>query len=228
MMKASVGIGLQSVIWHASLAINKYETPQDSIPDGPPETNEQQMAYLGHENKQPESFILTVESIGKLHANRIVDIGINVLKQKLELFKQELLLGDKAPNIKVKSDPNIPHLATITIPNESHTLGNLLEAYGLIKLRELIENTIKTYEGGVVTPDGIMDMLRECRSDYRQPHPLEKKMVYTARTPTKYDLVFPPGNYDEVSDPTIRMIILTVDHIQNICDQLSEDAKVLA
>lgn len=227
MMKASMGIGLQSVIWHSAVAINKNETPLDSIPDGPVETNEQKMAYLGYENSKPESFILTVESIGKYDSNKIVNMGIDFLKQKLESLKQELLLEDKAPNIKIKSDPNIPRLITITIPNESHTLGNLLEAYGLIKLHDLISATLKVNETGPVKPSSIMELLLECRSDYRQPHPLEKKMVYTARIPTKYDLVFPSGKYDEIIDPTVRMVILTIDHLQDLCDQLAEDAKLL-
>lgn len=229
MMKASMGIGIQKCIWHASTAMHKFVTPQDSIENsqGPVETKAQEMAYLGHENKQPEGIILTIESVGKYDCNVIVKKGISVLKDKLELFKQQILLADKAPRLKIEADKNIPRLVKFTIQGEDDTLGHLLEEYGLIMLSQLIAQSLSTGPSAPVDPSNILKALLECRSDYRIPHPLEKSLTYTARTPTKFELKFPDGVYDEIEDPTIRFVLLTVDHIQNICDGLDNDTKSL-
>jgi DNA-directed RNA polymerase II subunit RPB3 len=229
-MKPSIGIGLTSPIWQSSITMYKFETPTDSTDQL--ETNEEQMAYFGHEHKQPKSIILTIESIGKIQSNTIVVRGIQVLKQKLENFKQHLQIHEKSELVSIEIDENIPNLVKIKIVNDDHTLGNILQYACLNKLKQLIKETIggnqnnQNNQNTELSPQEL-ELLCQSLSAYRKPHPLDNYIEFNARTPLKTELVFPAGQFDEVNNPTIRLILLAVEDVQNLCDQLEKDTASL-
>lgn len=225
-MKATMGLGRQHPRWQSSITMYKFETEYDSKEKL--ETNEDQMAYIGHERKQPVGIILTVESIGKLNSNTIIQKGIEVFKQKLEILKQNLMLGEKSELISVEIDENIPNLVKLKIINEDHTIGHVLEAACLSKLKELIRITIQTNEKTAQSAESELELLLESLSAYRKPHPLDNYIELSVRTPQKYELIFPKGQFDEINNSSIRLILLTIEDIQRLCDQLQENAKVLS
>lgn len=225
-MKATSGIGRQHIRWQSGVTMYKFETQFDSTDQL--ETNEQLMNYIGYEQKQPKSIILTIESVGKLNSNSIVLRGIKILNKKLGKIKKSLLNYQNSNRISVEIDKNIPKLVKLKIINEDHTLGPVLEFACLNKLKELIEITVQSLERGMPTINSQLELLLQSLSAYRKPHPLDNYIELNIRTPQTYDLIFPKGVYDEVEDPSLRLVILAIEDIQELCSRLLEDAAILS
>ncbi len=224
LMQVQMGVGRQNPIWQSSITMFKYETERDK--SDTIETNEEQMNYIGRENgKKPTSILLTIESVGKLPANVIVVRGILILKTKLETLKNDLILGENTDMIIIEKNENIPNLVKLKITNEDHTLGHVLEAACLNKLRQLIKITIDQLDINEQYDNLEMDLLLETLSAYKNPHPLDNYIELSTRTPQKYDLIFPKGEFDEIDDPTIRMILLAIGDVIKLCDNLMDDTK---
>jgi DNA-directed RNA polymerase subunit L len=239
-MKAGLGTkkngsGSQKVItdttkfytqWQSSITLYKFETGHEGVDK--PETNDQLMKYIGYESKEPKAIILTVESVHKLNSNSVIVTGISVLKEKLEQFKEHLMNYEKSKIVTVELDANIPNLIKIRIQNEDHTLGHLLESYCLMKLQELIRITVsKIADPEQDVAQAEQDLLVESLSAYRKPHPLDNFTEISIRTPQTHELAFPAGQFDEIKNSAIRLVVLTVQDLQDTCDQLADEAKVL-
>ena len=220
-MKATSGVGRQHTRWQSSITMYKFETELDSNPKiGHVETNEEQALYKGHELKQPSAVILTIESVGKLYSKTVVMRGIDILKEKLQIFR-DLLIGQTSEAVSIEIDENIPNLVKLKIINEDHTLGHLLESSCLNRLKSLIKTTIGSDE-----TEGL-ELLLESLVAYRKPHPLDNYIEFSVRTPQKLSLTFPNGQFDEIENPSIRLILLAVDDMQILCDKLTLDAKMI-
>ena len=220
-MKATSGVGRQHTRWQSSITMYKFETEFDSNPKiGHVETNEEQALYKGHELKQPSAVILTIESVGKLYSKTVVMRGIDILKEKLQIFR-DLLIGQTSEAVSIEIDENIPNLVKLKIINEDHTLGHLLESSCLNRLKSLIKTTIGSDE-----TEGL-ELLLESLVAYRKPHPLDNYIEFSVRTPQKLSLTFPNGQFDEIENPSIRLILLAVDDMQILCDKLTLDAKMI-
>ncbi len=226
-MTATLGTKNQHARWQSSIAMYKFETPFDQTSEL--ETSQQLMEYNGYENKEPTGIIITVESIGRLDSNVVVQRGIEVLKQKLNDFKQHLSNYENSEIVSVEIDPNIKNLVKLKIVNENHTLGTILESHCLMMLKSLIATTAQKYikETDTTLAELELELLLESLSAYKKSHPLNNYIELSLRTPQTYELVFPAGQHDEVSNPAIRLILLTMDNTLKICDDLLNDAKVL-
>jgi DNA-directed RNA polymerase subunit L len=202
-MKPQMGIGKKHPIWQTSITMYKFETMHDTI-DGKHETNEEQMDFLGKTDleKNPSGIILTVESVGKYDSINVIKKGIDVLKNKLKTFSDNLksvIQGNHNDNIVIDIDKN---MVKITIKDEDHTLGNVLEWACLDQLKVLVgDNT---------------DLLLECLCSYRNPHPLDKHIELIVRTPQSIKLVFPKGK-QLVEDQSLALVLLSVDHAYALC-----------
>src|SRR6185369_14159551 len=102
------------------------------------------------------------------------------------------------------------------------TLGPILGTYVLRKLEELIAITVKAEND----PGAELRLLRESLCAYRKPHPLDTHIEFNVRTPKETPLIFPDKKYDEVADPSLRLILLTIDDLEDICDKLLDQIKV--
>lgn len=213
--------------WQSSITLYKFETELDN--SSQVETNQQLMNYIGHETKEPKAIILTVESVHKLNSNVVIQKGIEVMREKLDQFKDHLINYDQSKVVTVELDANIPNLIKIRIQNEDHTLGHLLETNCLRKLKELIAVTIAELPKDKVedSDKAELNLLLESLSAYRKPHPLDNFIEVSIRTPQTYDLAFPKGIYDEVKNSAVRLVVLTVQDLQDRCDQLLGEAKLL-
>ena len=224
-MRASSGLGRQDPRWQSSITMYKYGTDFDEKDHL--ENNEELMLYIGHEKKQPSKIILTIESIGKLKSNTVIKRGLQAFQSKLDGFKKQLQIHEKSDLISIQLNENIQNLVKLKIINEDHTLGNVLETACFNKLKELISVTVKSNNKGVTTPELEMELMLESLSAYRKPHPLDNYIEFSVRTPQKYDLVFPKGEFDEVTNPSLRLILLAVEEVERICETMLEEAKVL-
>jgi len=236
-MRAEWGTMRKHARWQASLVSFKYETAQDATDEL--ETNEQLMDYLGHDNEEPRGIMMVVESFERLDANQVVLKGLESFKDKCLFFKQQILdynANGKADYLTVDIDPNITNYTKMKILNdyrpltavvdknpnilgEFHTLGPVLETYVLRKLMDLIKVTVQA-EKDPNPKEAELRLLRESLCAYRKPHPLDAYVEFNVRTPKEPALAFPAGRYDEITDHPLRLVLLTIDDLEALCDQL--------
>ena len=109
--------------------------------------------YHTNENLKPNKFIMNVESVGVLDPQDIFQQSIEILIQKLNNFIQNI----KNENIKVQKSNTIQNAVDLIIPNEDHTLGNIIQSH-MCSLYKIDNNNVN-FVG------------------YNQPHPLENYIV---------------------------------------------------
>ena len=192
MMTPIKGTGRQHARWQSSIIMYKFGTEGDRIMNkpNPPEdlieTNKQQMAYIGSEQKIPVDIILTIESIGKIPSELILQQSIKHLIQKIEVIKNLLI----KPNLRDEMDLFLSDqekvlisdktldglLVKLKINGEDHTLGHVLEYACMTHLWHLIHAQIPKEE----------DQYRvrsESLCVYRKPHPLDDYIELIVRLP---------------------------------------------
>ena len=103
-MEAKQGVGRQHARWVSSVVMYKFMTEHDqemtkakvAMASGDLiETNQQSLKYLGYEKKEPQSILLTIESIGKMTSHNVLKNGIVALRDKLQQLKSEIDQGDQ-------------------------------------------------------------------------------------------------------------------------------------
>lgn len=221
------GIMRQHAQWQSSQCYYKYETKYDAD-DNHLETNDEQMDWLGKETGTPSGFILHLESVGKLPCNEVMTQALSVLSNKLEFFKSNVLsfMNDSKqinPAVSYQLDANIPNLLTLKIVNEDHTLGNLLADFCLKQLNTEINKVVSS-------PQQQIEVLTECLSSYRKPHPLDNYCNVMIRTPQTVSLKL--SKLTSVSDisviqqlPSLHLLLLAVEQAQSLCVTLLKQLK---
>lgn len=215
------GIMRQHAQWQSSQCYYKFETKYDADPNHL-ETNDEQMDWLGKETGTPTGFILHLESVGKLPCVDVMKQSLSILSNKLEIFKTNVIsfMNDSKqinPSVSYQLDANIPNLLTLKIVNEDHTLGNLLADFCLKQLTKEINKVVKS-------PQQQIEVLTECLSSYRKPHPLDNYCNVMIRTPQSASLKLP--NLNSVNDsqiqqlPSLHLVLLAVEDAQTLCNSL--------
>jgi DNA-directed RNA polymerase subunit L len=112
--------------------------------------------YKTDENDEPNEFNFTIESIGVLEPKQIMKMALNVLTKKMLRFQEGVskIIENNATVEGLSVDESIDNMQSyeIEIENESHTIGNLLQAY-------LAKNPDVEFVG------------------YKNPHPLIEKIL---------------------------------------------------
>lgn len=109
--------------------------------------------FMVDENGAPNVFDFTIETVGVISPTNIMKIAIKKLVEKLNLFGRNLALAldSKPSDVSIRESDAIMDGFDITLENENHTLGFLLQTH----LNKLNENLFV---------------------GYMNPHPLEKKI----------------------------------------------------
>lgn len=180
------------------------------------ETNQEQLDYLGAEQRTPVSIILTIESIGKMKSSALFFNGVEALKNKLEFVASHLTGTDRITyedDLIPRGDNKFPLLTKFKFVGEEHTMGNILEYYCLEVFRNLIAS------------QGQPELLLEIISGYRKVHPLDNVLELILRQPLSKPLVFtdPHDEYDE--NPNVRVLVLALEHAIKDCNQLMKEAS---
>jgi DNA-directed RNA polymerase subunit L/DNA-directed RNA polymerase alpha subunit len=111
--------------------------------------------FMTDKNDNPNVFEFTIESIGSLKSSYILINSIFILNTKITKFMLEFRKAIKSQSdmITIAKSDTILNAFDITIQNETHTLGNLLQSYVLELYPEI------SFAG------------------YLQPHPLKDHIV---------------------------------------------------
>lgn len=115
---------------------------------------ESERHFMVDENGEPNTFDFTIESIGVIPPGEIFKRALKVLIKKITTFNKniELALNSKESSVSIRDSASVMKGFDITIENESHTLGFLLQTY----INRL-------------NPDVFIG--------YMNPHPLENKIM---------------------------------------------------
>ena len=115
--------------------------------------NESERHFSVDQEGEPDKFAFTVESIGVIPPHEILGRAIDILVQKLETFNSELDKKDSV-YLDIEETPTSMDAYDITIDNESHTLGFVIQEHA----NKLIDDNELLYVG------------------YMNPHPLKKNI----------------------------------------------------
>lgn len=117
---------------------------------------ESERHYHVDDNGDPNMFEFTLESIGVISPEDILLQGINQIVLKLKKFSAELekTLKSAKSTISIKETQSLMKAFDITIENESHTLGHLLQSH----INKFSED-------------------KDIFVGYKNPHPLDKKIM---------------------------------------------------
>ena len=117
---------------------------------------ESERHFYVDENGDPNMFEFTLESIGIIPPERIAYEGLNQIILKLKTFSEELekTLKSIDSTISIKETKSLMKAFDITIENETHTLGHLLQSH----INKFNKDT-------------------DIFVGYKNPHPLDKKIM---------------------------------------------------
>ena len=136
----------------------------------------------------PNQFEFCIESRGVLEPYKILLNGINLIIDKINLFLNNMkkTLSDNKSDVLITESKGLMKAFDITILNENHTLGYLLQTY----INEIYkENNI--FIG------------------YLNPHPLEKKIILKISLPNiNIDQV------NEIINTTCKQLLTILDNIK--------------
>ena len=119
---------------------------------------EQERHFYTDDSGEPDRFEFTIESIGVIPPNEILNRALDILSKKLNMFESELnkiIENVESPVVTIEKTQAVMEAYDITILNETHTLGNFLQEY-------------------------LMDFADEYKIKfvgYMNPHPLQKLII---------------------------------------------------
>ena len=184
--KSSKGIGKQHIRFSPVsnvCFINKIDTNReaeefDKYLAQHPESNitelkkkfkleESERCFYINENGDPHKFEFTIESCGVIEPHKILIQGLNKIIAMLNKFTSEFekALSNNESNVEIKETKALMKAFDITINNENHTLGHLLQSH----INQLFKS------------DNIF-------VGYQNPHPLENKIIFRIKVDTINEL----------------------------------------
>ena len=128
---------------------------------------ESERCFYINENGDPHIFEFTIESCGVMEPHKILIEGLNKIIAMINKFTSEFekSLSNNESNVEIKETKALMKAFDITINNENHTLGHLLQSH--------INHLFKS--------DNIF-------VGYQNPHPLENKIIFRIKVDTINEL----------------------------------------
>jgi len=128
---------------------------------------ESERCFYINENGDPHIFEFTIESCGVMEPHKILIEGLNKIIAMINKFTSEFekALSNNDSNVEIKETKALMKAFDITINNENHTLGHLLQSH--------INHLFKS--------DNIF-------VGYQNPHPLENKIIFRIKVDTINEL----------------------------------------
>lgn len=123
--------------------------------------NDAQRVVQYNSRGDPAIYHMTVESIQQYEVREIVQMGFELLKERLQKFRRDL--ETKNERIEVREGSVFEDILEILVKNETDTLGNLVSAY--MGIREEVY-----YSGYVI------------------PHPLKREVLFKIKLQEKNDV----------------------------------------
>ena len=128
---------------------------------------ESERCFYINENGDPHKFEFTIESCGVIEPHKILIQGLNKIIAMINKFTSEFekSLSNNESNVEIKETKALMKAFDITINNENHTLGHLLQSH----INQLFKS------------DNIF-------VGYQNPHPLENKIIFRIKVDTINEL----------------------------------------
>jgi DNA-directed RNA polymerase subunit L len=169
---------------------------------------ESERHFYTDDNDEPNRFSFKLESIGVYQPHTILVMALDLLKKKLNAFVFDLNRNienesKNETNVKIGKTTARMDAYDITIKNENHTLGNLLQDYLLTWGSDIVQ-----YVG------------------YMNPHPLENKIILRIKIktdPSDTDIMIKDKIYEEIKD-VVDKLSKVIDTMRvNITKELGGD-----
>jgi len=172
--------------------------------------------------------LMTVESVGNLEADVLLETAVHVLRLRILSFLKHFHWDEEQKEYtydaqKVVAEYNVKNnLWEFTVQKEDHTLGNVVSAY----MRRLF--SINALEGELAT-----------FTSYRYPHPLEERIVFNVgvnhsmsresfnRVFKDYDLPMIQNTERDAKTIATQLILVACYCVVDILDDLHEEVKEL-
>ena len=128
---------------------------------------ESERCFHINENGDPHMFEFTIESCGVIEPHKILVQGLNKIIAMINKFTSEFekSLSNNESNVEIKETKALMKAFDITINNENHTLGHLLQSH----INQLFKSE-NIFVG------------------YKNPHPLEDKIIFRIKVDTINEL----------------------------------------
>lgn len=166
--------------------------------------------FFTDENNEANQFEMTIESIGVFEPEEILYSALKVLKNKLMRFKENLnnsiINNQSIENVSIMETLDTMKAFDITIDNETHTLGYLLQTYA-----------VKYFNTDELLFIG-----------YKNPHPLLNKIVLKVST-VKHTLEEVNRILEETCKNLINLIELFMSEVNknyNIENEVKKALKI--
>lgn len=155
--------------------------------------------FFTDENGDPNVFDFNIESCGILKPHTILTEGIVKLINKLKNFMLNLnkSLSDQDSSVEIRESTSVMKAFDITIENESHTLGFLIQTY----INKLFKNE-NIFVG------------------YMNPHPLQKKIMLRINVNSN-DI----NEVKRVVDTTVNQLLNNLKILKTEVDRVYEPKK---
>jgi len=151
---------------------------------------ESQRSYYIDSNGDPNVFEFTIESVGVLPPHIILIEGLTELLNKITHFMVEFnktILKNESI-VSIKNSDTLMKAFDVTIHNENHTLGHIIQSY----INKLFEE-------------------KDIFVGYINPHPLEKKIVYRINVETEDEL---KTIFEETTKYLIKLCKLLIINVE--------------
>jgi len=199
-MIPTMGHGHQHPRWNSSIVMYKFGTSfDDNVNNVHIETNSELMSYKGKDIRTPESILVTIESIGKMHSFTVLNKGLLSFKHKLMRTISEINQIPASEKISIETDDLIPNFFKYHFDDEDHTLGRVLEYACLEEIKKLVAQDDK--------------LLLDCLCGYRKPHPLDNYMELIIKLPPSLNI-----------KPN-ELVVKSIEMLVELCDKLLADVK---
>merc|ERR1711991_39394 len=112
--------------------------------------------FCKNEKGEPNKFNFEIESIGIMTVDEIMNKSLEIIDKNINYFN--LAVSNENEDITIEESPTVMDGLDITVLNQGHTLGNLIQSYLFINYIDNSSEELK-YVG------------------YKVPHPLKKELV---------------------------------------------------
>lgn len=130
--------------------------------------SERERYFITDDRERPNTFEFTIESCGSQHSHIILYKSLDILKNKIIFFNQNLIDSMTKYNefVEITESIGVMKAFDINIQNENHTLGYLIQSY----IEKLYSDSV-SFVG------------------YKNPHPLKSNIIIRIGIETKEEAI---------------------------------------
>ena len=161
--------------------------------------SESERYFHRDDDDEPKSYDFSIKSNHYYDESKILKVGIQILIEKSENFKLEMIEYLKENTSRVSVGEEKENIYHIEVEKEGHTLGNLLQSHVMRRM---------------VNTSSIINLF-----GYKKPHPLEDKILFIVSLNPNHKLI--------VGDEITKLQNM-FNYLLDCIDDLINDLRILA